>query len=122
MHAKDAEAFASSWIEAWNAHDVDAVAATFADDVVFSSPLAATVTGAPDGVVRGRDALAAYWRAALASNPELAFELLGVYAGSDGLVIRYRNQAGREAVEALTFGPDGMITRGLACYGEALTV
>ena len=37
--------FAAAWIANWNARDVEAVLAHFADDCVFESPVAQTVTG-----------------------------------------------------------------------------
>jgi hypothetical protein len=101
----DAQRFADSWIDAWNAHDVDAVLGPFADDVVFTSPVAARLLGGT-GVVRGKEALRAYWQQALRHVPDLRFELVGVYTGVDALVINYRNQVGRLGCEVLVF--DGL--------------
>ena len=38
----EAQGFAEEWAAAWNRRDVDAVLAHFHDDVVFTSPVAAT--------------------------------------------------------------------------------
>ena len=38
-------AFAAQWIANWNARDAEAVLAHFADDCVFESPIAQTITG-----------------------------------------------------------------------------
>jgi ketosteroid isomerase-like protein len=118
MEHDDAEAFASGWVRAWNARDLDAVLAHFAEDIVFSSPLAQSLTGAPGGVVGGRRALREYWEAALARHPDLQFELLGVFCGSDALVVRYRNHRGVEATETLVLGEDGTAVRAVAAYGR----
>lgn len=57
--------FADEWISAWNARDVEAVLAHYADDVVFTSPTALRVVPASGGIVRDKDALRSYWRPAL---------------------------------------------------------
>ncbi|WP_042374769.1 nuclear transport factor 2 family protein [Streptacidiphilus neutrinimicus] len=110
------ERFVNSWLSAWNTHNVEAVLAHFAEDVTFSSPVAARVLGG-DGTVRGKAALRAYWTEALTRVPDLRFELVGSYAGVDCLVIHYRNQVGGLVNEVLVFdGP--LVVRG---YGTYLT-
>ena len=104
-----AEAFARDWCDAWNAHDVDAVLAHFHDDVVFTSPVAARVVPESGGVVRGKDALWRYWTAALAAYPELHFEVVATYVGTQALVINYRNHRGQLVNEVLIF--DGELVR-----------
>ncbi|MUL63977.1 DUF4440 domain-containing protein [Mycobacterium sp. CBMA 234] len=105
----DAEAFAQDWCQAWNAHDVEAVLAHFHDDVVFTSPVAARIVPESGGVVRGKDALRQYWTAALAALPELHFDVLATYVGTQTLVINYRNHRGQLVNEVLTF--DGELVR-----------
>jgi ketosteroid isomerase-like protein len=111
----DAEAFARSWIDAWNAHDLDAVLAHFADDVTFSSPLIATLMGEPSATVHGKAALRAYWEEGLRRIPDLRFELVAVHAGVDIVTISYRNQAGRSCVEAAVLDGDRVV-RGWGLY------
>ena len=41
MDSDGAQRFVIGWLAAWNDHDVEAVLAHFAEDVVFSSPFAA---------------------------------------------------------------------------------
>ncbi|WP_042434405.1 nuclear transport factor 2 family protein [Streptacidiphilus anmyonensis] len=114
MDRESIERFVNSWASAWNTHDVEAVLAHFAEDVVFSSPVAARVLGS-DGVVRGKDALRAYWTEALTLVPDLRFEVLGCYAGVDCLVVHYRNQVGGLVNEVLVFdGP--LVVRGYGTY------
>ena len=81
MNHSEAMAFAERWVQAWNDHDVEAVLAHFADDAVFTSPLATRIFPDSGGVVRGKDALRQYWTAGVQGNPALRFELLGVYVG-----------------------------------------
>lgn len=98
----DADAFAARWCADWNAHDLDAVLAHFADDVVFTSPVAERVLGT-DGIVRGKVDLRAYWELGLERIPDLRFEVVGVYSGIDTVVINYRNQLGNLVCEVLRF-------------------
>lgn len=115
MPTPDPQQFADAWVRAWNAHDVEAVLAHFADDVVFSSPVAARVLPDSAGVVRGKAALRHYWTTALALLPGLRFEVLGVYRGESTLVINYRNERGGLVNEVLVFA-GGMVREGHGTY------
>ncbi|MFZ3573512.1 nuclear transport factor 2 family protein [Streptomyces sp. BH097] len=109
-----ARTFVDSWVTAWNAHDLDALLAHFADDVTFRSPVAAQLLGG-DGVMRGKDALRAYWEEGLRRIPDLRFEVVGSYVGVNSLVINYRNQKGGLVNEVLIFeGP--LVTEGYGTY------
>ena len=99
----DGRAFADRWLAAWNAHDLDAVLALFHDDVIFTSPLAQKVAPESEGILHGRDALRAYWSAALAQLPDLHFELTNLFAGVDTLLIGFRMNGGPERFEILRF-------------------
>ncbi|WP_236606432.1 nuclear transport factor 2 family protein [Sandaracinus amylolyticus] len=104
------------WIDAWNAHDIERILAHWADDCVFASPRIAAVMGDPSGTVRGKDALRAYWWKALASAPQLRFELEEVYVGVDCLVIGYRNHRGQRCAEWLRLDREGQAVEGRASY------
>ncbi|MER5437960.1 nuclear transport factor 2 family protein [Streptomyces sp. NPDC002790] len=109
-----ARTFVDSWVTAWNAHDLDALLAHFADDVTFSSPVAAQLLGG-DGIMRGKDALRAYWQEGLRRIPDLRFEVMGSYVGVNSLVINYRNQKGGLVNEVLIF--DGtLVAEGYGTY------
>lgn len=109
MPTPDGKAFADEWVRAWNSHDVEAVLVHFHDDVVFSSPVAATVLPDSGGVVRGKAALRHYWTEALKLVPDLHFDVVDVYRGQSLLVINYRNQRGGLVNEVLAF--DGELVR-----------
>jgi SnoaL-like domain len=90
----------------------------FADDVVFTSPVAARLVEGSAGIIRGKTALRDYWREGLRRIPDLRFELVGIYLGQTTLVINYRNQSGGLVNEVLTF--DGaLVTSGHGTYLEA---
>jgi len=103
MDNASAQAFADAWITAWNTRDLDAVLAHYAEDVVFTSPMASFLLEGSDGVIRGSTALRDYWSQALDRIPDLRFELIDFYVGVDTLVLNYRNQAGRLVCEVLQF-------------------
>jgi hypothetical protein len=50
--------------------------------------------------------------------PELRFTLLDVHAGADTVVVRYRNERGRDCTEVAIF-EGAEVVRGSAAYGEA---
>ena len=108
-----ARAYASEWLAASNSHDLDRILQHCAEDVVFRSDKATALVGDP--VVRGKAALRAYWGKGLELQPDLKFDLVGLYSGPDTLTIRYRNQAGREVCEVLMFDESGNVSAGAAC-------
>lgn len=115
MDRVQAESFVDGWLQGWNAHDLEQVLGHFADDVVFTSPVAAQLLDYSDGIIRGKAALRDYWSEGLRRIPDLHFEVVGVYVGLNTLVINYRNQKGGLVNEVLTF--DGhLVTHGHGTY------
>jgi len=116
----DAEKFAAAWAEAWNRRDVEAVLALFRDDIVFTSPTALAVTGSP--VVRGKDALRAYWTAALAGIGSIRFDVTRVLWDSvrrELAIIYVADIDGktRTVSENLLFGEDGRVATADVFHG-----
>lgn len=71
MTRENSEVFAARWAEAWNQRDVETVLKLFHEDIVFTSPTALAIVGSAS--VRGKDALRAYWTAALTRSSSLQF-------------------------------------------------
>ena len=120
---KDGDTFGREWVEAWNRRDVEAVLAHYRDDVRFVSPTAALVTGNP--VVEGKDALRAYWTAALKRIGELRFafdRVLWDPAASELLIVYTRELEGRRerACELFRFDASELVFEGEALYGARL--
>lgn len=113
-----ARAFADEWIEAWNSHDLPRILSHYAEDFRFSSPFIVAVVGEPSGFLRGRDAVGAYWRKALARLPDLQFKLLTLYVGMTSIVIHYSRHDGRTAAEYFEFDEHGRVSRSSAHYTE----
>jgi hypothetical protein len=111
----EAEELVQAWLRAWNAHDLEAVLSHFADEVTFSSPVAARIVEGSGGVITGKAAPREYWREGLRRIPDLRFELVGTYVGVDTIVINYRNQNGGLVSEVLEFdGP--LVVEGHGTY------
>lgn len=113
------EHHAMHWIDAWNAHDVEAVISAFSDDAVFISPLAAQVTG--NGRIAGIDALRRYWTEALGRVPDLRFDLdsFAIDETRQTVTVFYVSRAGgrvRRASEHMVFR-GGKQVLGEAYYG-----
>jgi ketosteroid isomerase-like protein len=114
----DAVAFSQRWVDAWNAHDVESVLEHFAEEVVFTSPVAAKLLPETAGVIRGKSALRGYWTQALQQIADLHFVVEGIYQGIDTIVIAYRNQDGGLVSEVLRFS-DGLVIEGHGTYHVA---
>jgi ketosteroid isomerase-like protein len=117
LDATRAGAFAGEWYAAWNARDLERVMAHWAEDAVFTSPLAAKLMPESDGTVRGKDMLREYWRRGLELNPDLHFEPRALLVGHDSIVLSYTNHRGQECAELLVLGEDGLAHSGIAHYG-----
>ncbi|MGC1420339.1 MAG: nuclear transport factor 2 family protein [Acidimicrobiales bacterium] len=115
LERDEADRFAKAWVAAWNAHDLELILSHFSEDVTFTSPLAARIVPDSDGVIHGKPALREYWREGLRLQPELHFELEGLYVGVGTLVINYRNQSGRSVCEVL-FLEGGVVVQGHGTY------
>src|ERR1041385_3834080 len=106
MDESFARTFASSWFAAWNAHDLDAMMAHYADGIVHSSPFIARYTGDPASrPLAGKAAVRAYFARALERNPTLRFDPLPLAVGVDSVALAYRRMTGELAIE--TFGFEG---------------
>lgn len=118
------ERFARNWVAAGSRSDVDAVAVHFADDVVFVSPPAATVTGNAEVCVKSE--LRAYWTKALALRPAPPQFLFDSFIGDEQnrvLLILYLSTEPARKVrkcELMYFRPDGLIRRGEAFAGAVI--
>jgi ketosteroid isomerase-like protein len=116
INESQARAFASEWIAAWNSHDLQRILAHYSDNFEFSSAFIVQIAGEPSGILRGKEAVGAYWAKALARLPNLEFQLESVLWGVKSLVIHYRRFDGRMASEWVEFGEDGKATKSCAHY------
>ncbi len=120
----DPLAFAHGWVAAWNASDLETILSHYVDDVTFTSPRAAALTG--QGVVRGKPALRDYWSSAIARSSSRRFTLERTIwdpETSELAVVYISQRDGRRvrAVELFRFGPNGLVVSGEALYGAEVS-
>jgi 2-hydroxychromene-2-carboxylate isomerase/ketosteroid isomerase-like protein len=117
---EEAWAFARRWAGAWSRLDVEAVLEHFADETVFVSPLAKQLTG--NARVVGKEALRAYWLAAVEPTRAMRFDVVDVaWSPADRMLVvvydRTKDGATAHCAEHLRFGESGRIVEGQAFYG-----
>jgi len=115
----EARTFAEEWVAAWNSHDLEAILAHYAADVVLTSPVAARLLNDASGNVTGKQALRAYFQRGLEAYPNLSFELLDVLWGLSSVVLYYANQKGTKTGEFMEFDAHRKVVRVVANYGGA---
>jgi len=116
MDSTFAEHFATEWIAAWNAHDLDRVLSHYANDFEMSSPYIVTLAGEASGTLRGKPSVEAYWRKALGLFPDLHFDLVSVLAGANSITLYYKGARGRLVAEVLHVDAEQKVSRAFAHY------
>jgi ketosteroid isomerase-like protein len=114
----DAE-FAERYYAAWNARDLEAILALYAEDIEFSSPYIAALGFSPDGVIHGKPMLRAYVERALDRAPALTFTSESLLIGARGHTLIYRNHRGERAAETHEMDLLGLVIRADATYETA---
>ncbi len=118
MDEKLAKNFATEWVDAWNAHDVDRVLSHYADDFEMCSPIIAQLLGVPSGTLRGKEAVGAYWRKALQVVPDLRFELISVLIGVRSVTLYYKGARDKLSAEVFDFNASGHVVKAVAHYAN----
>jgi hypothetical protein len=113
-----ARRIAEDWVRDWNAHDLEAILAHYADPLEFRSPRVVERMGRPDGTLRTREELRAYFGGALKAQPHLRFDLVDCLAGMDSVALYYRNHRGQRVMEAMHLDAAGRVCRAAVHYAE----
>lgn len=87
------EQIAHAWLEAFNKYDVDAIVALYSDEATHTSPKIRKMYPESLGMLRGRHALAEWWRESNARLPGLRYELTHLTANEDRVFIEYIRHA-----------------------------
>ncbi len=87
------EDIAHAWLAAFNKYDVDALVSLYAEDATHTSPKIRAMHPEGLGMLRGRAALAAWWRESNARLPGLRYELTAVTANDERVFIEYMRHA-----------------------------
>ena len=110
MTRAEAEAFCADWLPRWTGNRPDALLELYAEDVAYRDP-------ARPGGVRGREALAEYFRLLLARNPEWRWHAEEIHPIEGGFTLLWRAEipVGDRVVEERgldwIFVRDGRIVR-----------
>ena len=116
MNKERAEHFASEWLQAWNAHDLERILSHYSDDFEMQSPVVVQVMGIKDGRLQGKAAVGAYWAKALALYPNLAFTPICTLVGANSVTILYTGATGKRVAEVFHFNEHGLVQRASAHY------
>jgi len=112
---KFADEFAKDWLESWNSHDLERVLSHYHNDFVMSSPKIEKIANEPSGVLCGKAAIAEYWKSALILIPDLHFQLISTFIGSDSVILYYRGATGL-VTEVFFFNSEGLVVSAAANY------
>jgi ketosteroid isomerase-like protein len=111
-----AQQVAQTWLDDWNRHDLDAIMAHYADDIVFSSPFIVKLIGLSNGTIQGKAVLRDYFTQGLAAFPDLRFTLIQLLVGVDSVVLYYHSVNGLNAAEVMTLNDSGLVLQVTAHY------
>ncbi len=89
-------AIGRAWLAAFNAYDVDALVALYADDATHTSPKIRALHPDTGGKLVGKAALAAWWRDANRRLPNLRYEPTAIVADGERVIIEYQRHAPNE--------------------------
>jgi hypothetical protein len=114
-----AQEFAEAWVEAWNAHDLDAILSHYTDDFEMSSPFIIERMQEPSGTLKGKDRIRPYWQISLSRTPPLHFTLLNVLIGAQSIILHFRRESGQLGAEVLFFNAQRQVIKGVAHWTAA---
>ena len=116
FNEKFAVDFASEWIAAWNARELDRILRHYARDVELASPFVSRILNNNENILRGNATLRVYFSRALNAYPDLHFVLRRVYPGAQSLVIEYESVKNLVAAEMMEVNEEGLVCRARAHY------
>jgi hypothetical protein len=113
---EQAKTLGTRWLESWNAHDLEAIVAQYADNAAVVSPVAVKLLNEATGEVRGKAAVRAYFAKCLEAYPYLNFQMISAFAGVSSVGLYYVNHKGTRTCEVLELDAKGKIVRDVANY------
>ena len=114
-----ADAFAKSWINSWNSHDLEMILSHYSEDFTIETPMAVKLYPQSGGMVVGKSEVRKYWTIGLERNPDLKFEILNVLIGVNSLAIYMLNaSSNRKSVEVMSFNNEMKVNKAIVCYLE----
>jgi limonene-1,2-epoxide hydrolase len=93
----DNAAIAREWLRAFNARELDALLALYAEDAIHTSPKLRVKKPETLGQVRGKPALRAWWQDSFDRLPGLRYEALTITADGERVWMEYLRKAPNES-------------------------
>ena len=97
MSVQDNLAIGRAWMRAFNAHDIDALVALYADHATHTSPKVRTEHPDTGGLLRGKTALSKWWRESDSRLPDLRYEEKAMTANEERVFVEYIRHCPGEA-------------------------
>ncbi|MEO8588401.1 MAG: nuclear transport factor 2 family protein [Flavobacteriales bacterium] len=89
MSAHANKLIAQRWFAAFNAHDLEALLALYADTAQHYSPKLKVRQPVTNGLIKGKDALRAWWRDAFDRLPDLNYEVTKLTSDDQQVFMEY---------------------------------
>jgi steroid delta-isomerase-like uncharacterized protein len=118
--SEELRVIARAWLDCFARHDLDHLLALYADDAVHTSPKIRVRHPDTGGVLRGKDALRAWWADAFARIPELGYVLDTLTADDGRVFMEYVRKAPGDAdlpVAEVLVVRDGLIVESRVYHG-----
>ncbi len=96
------EGIATAWFAAFNAHDLEALLALYADDAEHYSPKLKAREPATGGLIRGKEALRNWWKGSFERLPSLHYRVTNLIGNEHAILMEYVRQV--EGEEDLRVG------------------
>jgi limonene-1,2-epoxide hydrolase len=97
MITENNRTLARAWLRAFNAHDVTALVALYAEHATHTSPKIRALHPETGGKLVGRAALRAWWEDAIARLPGLRYEETAITASGERVFLEYVRHVPGEA-------------------------
>ncbi|MBK7382161.1 MAG: nuclear transport factor 2 family protein [Flavobacteriales bacterium] len=97
MNAQANKGIAYLWIEDFNAHDLESLLDLYAEDAEHFSPKLQVRQPETKGLIKGKDALRAWWANAFERLPSLRYELKKLVADERTVFMEYIRHVDGEA-------------------------
>ena len=92
----DTSTIATRWLAAFNAHDLEALLALYDEQAVHFSPKLKIRKPETGGLIKGKDAMRAWWADALERLPTLHYKLTALTANNERVFMEYIRQVHNE--------------------------
>ncbi|MEZ4937542.1 MAG: nuclear transport factor 2 family protein [Crocinitomicaceae bacterium] len=112
----NSEKFAKDWIESWNSHNLENILSHYSEDIEITTPMIKLAGGIDSGTLKGKTAVADYWKTALEKIPDLKFELIDVTESVESIALYYKSVMNKKAIEVMFFDENGKVNKMIAHY------